>query len=111
MQLTPVQTIITIIAIALGAAATRFVPFLLFPDSRQPPKIISYLGRVLPPAMMGLLVVYCLKAVSIGAPPHGIPEFLAIAAIVLLHKWKNNVLLSIGAGTFVYMLLVQAVFI
>ena len=111
MQLTASQTIIMILAIALGTLITRFTPFLLFPEKKEPPKIILYLGKVLPPAMMGLLVVYCLKSVSITATPHGLPEIIAIAVIVLLHKWKNNVLLSIGGGTLVYMVLVQAVFV
>lgn len=100
-----------ILAIALGTMITRFTPFLLFPEKKEPPKIILYLGKVLPPAMMGLLVVYCLKSISITSAPHGLPELIAIAVIVLLHKWKNNVLLSIGGGTLVYMVLVQAVFV
>lgn len=111
MRLTNVETLITILAVALGTMATRFLPFLLFPDHREPPKAVTYLGKVLPPAMMGLLVVYCLKNVSLLSSPHGIPEALAILSIVLLHRWKNNVLLSIGGGTAVYMLLVQLVFI
>lgn len=111
MQLTPLQIIITILSIALGAMITRFSPFLLFPEQKEPPEIISYLGRVLPPAMMGLLVIYCLKNVSLLSAPHGIPEAVAIAAIAALHKWKNNVLLSIGGGTVLYMLLVQYVFV
>lgn len=111
MPLTPSQTILMILAVALGTMVTRFTPFLLFPEKKKPPQIIGYLGRMLPPAMMGLLVVYCLKSVSLVTPPHGIPELIAISAIVLLHKWKHNVLLSIGAGTLLYMLLVQIVFI
>ncbi len=111
MHLTACQTIIMILAIALGTITTRFTPFLLFPEKKDPPKIILYLGKALPPAMMGLLVVYCLKAVSLADKPHGLPELIAIAVIVLLHKWKNNVLLSIGGGTLVYMVLVQAVFV
>lgn len=110
MLLTPIQTLSIILAVALGAMATRVTPFLLFPESREPPQIVVYLGRVLPPAMMGLLVVYCLKGVSVAEAPHGLPELLAIAAIVILHRWKDNVLLSIGGGTALYMLLVQAVF-
>ena len=110
MQLTETQTFITIFAVALGAMVTRFLPFLLFPDSKEPPMVISYLGKMLPPAMMGLLVVYCLKNVSILTSPFGIPEFMAILSIMLLHKWKSNVLLSIGGGTAVYMILVQAIF-
>ena len=98
------------VAVALGTMITRFTPFLLFPDSKEPPKTVLYLGRVLPPAMMGLLVVYCLRNVSLIRSPHGIPELIAIAVIVVLHKWKENVLLSIGTGTVVYMLLVQLVF-
>jgi branched-subunit amino acid transport protein AzlD len=110
MHLTAVQTIITIVSIALGTMITRFLPFLVFPENKQTPKFITYLGKVLPPAMMGLLVVYCLKGVSVLNSPHGIPELVAIAVIVVLHKWKNNELLSIGGGTVVYMFLVQVIF-
>lgn len=110
MHLTPLQTVMIILAVALGTIVTRFVPFLLFPDSKKPPKVIVYLGKVLPAAMMGLLVVYCFKNVSLVNSPHGIPELIAVAAIVVLHRWKNNVLLSIGGGTAVYMALVQLVF-
>ena len=110
MQLTGLQTLITILAIALGAMLTRFTPFFLFPDHKEPPKIIGYLGKMLPAAMMGLLVVYCLKDVSFLNSPHGIPEIVAIISIIFLHKWKNNVLLSIGGGTAVYMILVQTIF-
>ncbi len=110
MLLTPTQTLVMILAVAIGAMVTRFTPFLLFPERKEPPKVITYLGQVLPPAMMGLLVVYCLKSVSIWDTPHGIPELIAILMIVILHKWKSNVLISIGGGTIVYMILVQIVF-
>ncbi|MEG0767608.1 MAG: branched-chain amino acid transporter permease [Clostridia bacterium] len=110
MQLTAMQTLGIILAVAFGAMATRFAPFLLFPDTKKPPQVITYLGSVLPPAMMGLLVVYCLKGVSICQAPYGMPEAIAILVIVGLHKWKNNALLSIGVGTAVYMILVQGVF-
>ncbi len=110
MPLTGVQTIIMILAVALGAMCTRFPAFLLFPENKEPPKVILYLGGMLPPAMMGLLVIYCLKGVSFGVTPYGAPEIIAIAATVLLHLWKRNTLLSIGAGTAVYMLLVQVIF-
>ena len=110
MFLTPVQTLIMIFAVALGTMITRFTPFLLFPDSKKPPKVVTYLGKLLPPAVMGLLVVYCLRNVSVVRSPHGLPELIDIAVIVILHKWKGNVLLSIGAGTVLYMVLVQAVF-
>lgn len=110
MPLTPVEIIITIVAVALGAMATRFTPFVLFPEGRKPPEVVTYLGRVLPPVMMGLLVVYCLKSVSILASPHGLPELISIAFIVVIHLWRKNVLLSIGCGTALYMLLVQKIF-
>lgn len=110
MPLTGLQTFIMIVSIALGTMLTRFLPFILFPENKKAPKAVTYLGKVLPPAMMGLLVVYCLKGVSIVKSPHGLPELIAIAAIVVLHKWKNNVLLSIGGGTVIYMFLVQVIF-
>lgn len=111
MLLTPVQTVIMILAVALGTMITRFTPFLLFPEKKQQPKYVLYLGQMLPPAMMGLLVVYCLKNVSIIKEPHGIPELIAIIMIVILHKWRSNVLLSIAGGTAIYMFLVQVVFL
>ena len=99
-----------LIIIMLVTMATRFLPFLLFGGKKQPPKIITYLGKVLPCAIMGMLVVYCLKDVRPLAYPYGIPELLGIALVALLHVWKRNSLLSIGAGTVFYMLLVQLVF-
>lgn len=93
----------------LGTMVTRFLPFLIFPEGKEPPEFIQYLGKVLPYAVIGLLVIYCLKDVS-GSGTYGIPEFLAIVFIVLLHRWKKNILLSIGGGTVFYMLLVQFVF-
>lgn len=110
MQLTGIQIMITILVIAAGTMLTRFLPFLLFPENKKTPDMVLYLGKVLPPAMMGLLVIYCLKSVSFLKNPHGIPEIIAIGAIVILHKWKNNVLISIGGGTLIYMILVQVVF-
>jgi branched-subunit amino acid transport protein AzlD len=111
MLLTPVQTLIMILAVALGSMITRVTPFLLFPENKKLPESISYLGHMLPPAMMGLLVVYCLKNISVISEPHGIPELISISAIVILHKWKHNVLLSIAGGTALYMFLVQVVFV
>lgn len=93
----------------LGTMVTRFLPFLIFPEGKEPPEFIQYLGKVLPYAVIGLLVIYCLKDVP-GSGTYGIPEFLAIAFIVLLHRWKKSILLSIGGGTVFYMLLVQLVF-
>ncbi len=93
----------------LGTMVTRFLPFLIFPEGKEPPEFIQYLGKVLPYAVIGLLVIYCLKDVP-GSGTYGIPEFLAIAFIVLLYRWKKSILLSTGGGTVFYMLLVQFVF-
>lgn len=93
----------------LGTMVTRFLPFLIFPEGKEPPEFIQYLGKVLPYAVIGLLVIYCLKDVP-GSGTYGIPEFLAIVFIVLLHRWKKSILLSIGGGTVFYMLLMQFVF-
>ena len=110
MFLTPLQTLVMILAIALGTAVTRYLPFLLFPQDKEPPRFIRDLTTLLPPAVMGLLVVYCLKGVSWTAAPHGIPELLSVAVVAVLHRWKGNVLLSIAGGTALYMVLVQMVF-
>lgn len=110
MYLTPVQTIVMILAVTVGTQLTRWLPFWLFPENKEPPEIVTYLGRVLPAATMGLLVVYCLKSVSWLSAPHGAPELLSVAAVILLHRWKGNVLLSIAGGTALYMVLVQLIF-
>lgn len=104
------QQMITIGMVILGTMMTRFVPFLVFPAGKPTPKYIQYLGKVLPAAVFGLLVVYCLKNVSLFAASHGIPELLGIAVVVGLHLWKRQMLLSIAGGTVCYMLLVQFVF-
>ena len=104
------HAILTILVATLVTAATRFLPFLIFGNGKKTPDIIVYLGKVLPYAIMGMLVVYCLKNVSFLQSPFGIPELLGCAAVAILHIWKRNTLLSIGAGTVLYMLLVQLVF-
>lgn len=108
--MTTSQSVLTILAVVLGTMLTRFLPFLIFPEGRQPPRFITYLSTVLPYAVTGLLVVYCLKDAP-WSSHHGLPEAIAIGAIVLLHKWKRNTLLSIGGGTVIYMLLVQNLFV
>ena len=108
--MTTAQMLITIALCALATMLTRFLPFLLFPAGKPTPRFIRYLGHALPPAVFSMLVVYCLKGVAWLSAPHGAPELLAIAAVVLLHRWKGNVLLSIAGGTICYMLLVQLVF-
>ncbi|MGN0561264.1 MAG: branched-chain amino acid transporter permease [Candidatus Fimenecus sp.] len=110
MTMTLTEQIITVAVIVLATMLTRFLPFLLFPADKPTPKYLQYLGKVLPAAVFGLLVVYCLKNVDIFSGSHGIPELLAIAVVVALHLWKKQMLLSIAGGTVVYMLLVQFVF-
>ena len=102
--------ILLIVVAVLVTMATRFLPFLIFGEKRKTPPIIEYLGTVLPFAIMGMLVIYCLKDVSLLRFPYGLPELLACAVVVALHVWKRNSLLSIGSGTVCYMLLVQLVF-
>ena len=109
--MTLTQRILTIAVIVLGTMLTRFLPFLLFPAGKPTPKAVHYLGSVLPGAVFGLLVVYCLKNVGWVTGTHGIPELLCIAITALLHIWKHNNLLSIGVGTVLYMVLVQNVFV
>ena len=89
---------------------TRYLPFLLFPGNKPTPKYIRYLGNVLPAAVFGLLVIYCLKNVSLLTGSHGIPELVSIAVVIALHLWKRQMLLSIAGGTVCYMLLVQFLF-
>ena len=110
MRLDTIHSLIIVAMVALATQITRWTPFLLFSGDKKLPKVVEDLGRLLPPAMMGLLVVYCFKNVSWLSGSHGAPELLAVAAVVILHLWKKNVLLSIAGGTAVYMLLVQAVF-
>lgn len=105
------QGIMIIIALAAATVLTRFLPFILFPSGKERPKYIDFLGRSLPFATMGMLVVYCLKDVRFTSGSYGLPEALAVLGIVLLHRWKGNSLLSIGAGTVFYMILVQVVFV
>lgn len=104
------KELLIVAAMMVGTMVTRFLPFVIFPAGKETPRFVTYLGQTLPFATMGLLVVYCLKGVQITAAPHGLPELLAVLAIVFLHRKKGNSLLSIGAGTVIYMLLVQTVF-
>lgn len=109
--MTLTQQIITISLCALGTMLTRFLPFLIFSDKRPVPPLVKYLGWALPPAVFGMLVVYCLRNVSFLGDTHGLPEFIAIAVVVALHLWRKQMLLSIAGGTICYMLLIQFVFV
>ena len=93
--MTLVQQIITVGVIVAGTMLTRFLPFLLFPAGKTTPKYIQYLGKVLPPAVFGLLVIYCLKNVQLFSGSHGFPELIAIVVVVVLHLWKRQMLLSL----------------
>ncbi len=108
--MTTIQRILTIAVIVLGTMLTRFLPFLVFPKDKPVPGYIQYLGKVLAPAVFGLLVVYSLKGVSLFSGNHAIPEIISIGLVVLLHLWKRQMLVSIAGGTICYMLLVQTVF-
>lgn len=108
--MTLTQEIVTIALCAFGTMITRFLPFIVFRSDKPTPKYIQYIGNALPPAIFGMLVIYCLKDVSLLGGSHGIPEAIAIVAVVALHLWKKNMLLSIAGGTVCYMLLVQFVF-
>ena len=110
MTLTTGQALASIFVMAAVTFLTRALPFILFGRGDSAPKIVLYLGRVLPPAVIGMLVIYCLKNVSVLAVPFGLPEFIAVAAVIVLHVWKRNNLLSIGVGTALYMFLIQVVF-
>ena len=104
------QRIITIVLCVFGTVLTRALPFLVFSSQRPTPKYVQYLGKALPPAIFGMLVVYCLRNVSLLAGSHGLPELIAIAVTAAIHLWKRQMLLSIAGGTVCYMLLVQLVF-
>lgn len=108
--MTVTQEIITVAMVVLATMLTRFVPFLIFPEGKPVPKYVQYLGKVLPPAVFGLLIIYCLKNVRFFSGSHGIPEFISIILVIALHRWKRQMLLSIASGTICYMLLVQLVF-
>ena len=104
------QQIAIIGIVVFGTMLTRFLPFLVFGRKKEAPKYIQYLGKVLPAAVFGLLVVYCLKDVNLFTGSHGIPEAIAILVVVLLHVWKRQMLLSIAGGTVCYMVLLQVFF-
>lgn len=108
--MTLMQQIITIAMCILATMATRFLPFLVFSDKRPTPKYVQYLGKALPAAVFGMLVIYCLKNTDLSGPAHGLPELISVAVTAAVHLWKKNMLLSILIGTVCNMLLVQLVF-
>ena len=113
-MLSPAGAVAAIAVMAVITFLTRALPFLLFDRGESPPKLVLYLGRVLPPAIIAMLIVYCLRALrraSLIVPAGWLPQMIAVAAVVALHLWKHNNLLSIFGGTILYMVLVQAVFV
>ena len=105
-----IHAVLIVAVVSLVTIGLRYLPFLIFNGKRTTPEFITYLGRILPYAIMGMLVVYCLKGITITDAPYGLPELIACVAVVLLHLWKRNTLISIVGGTACYMLLVQMVF-
>lgn len=106
-----VHSLLIVAVMAVFTALTRFLPFLAFPEGRKRPRVITYLGTVLPYALIGMLVVYCFKSVSVFAYPYCIPELLAVVLVTVLHIWKRNTLISVFGGVIFYMVLVQCVFV
>lgn len=109
--MTNTQMALTIAIAAAATIATRFLPFILLPKDKETPAYLQYLGKVLPPALFGMLVIYSLKDTNWLGATHGAPELIAIFVTLILHIYKRNMLISIAAGTIVYMLLVQMVFV
>ncbi len=108
--MTELHAVLLVAVTSVVTILLRFLPFAIFSGSRKTPAYVTYLGKVLPYAIMGMLVVFCLKGVSLTAAPYGIPEAIACVLVILLHVWKRNTLISILGGTVCYMVLVQMVF-
>lgn len=110
MPISVEESLAIVFAVAVTIFFTRAIPFLFFPKGKEIPPVIQYLGKVLPPAVIGMLVIYCLKGVSFAVVSQWAPELISVSVVALLHLWKRNNMLSIGAGTVLYMYLVQVVF-
>jgi branched-subunit amino acid transport protein AzlD len=108
--MTLTQQFIIISCCVAGTMIPRFLPFLVFSSRRPTPKFILYLGKALPSAIFGMLVIYCLKDVKFTSGTYGLPELISIAVTVLIHLWKRNMMLSMAAGTACYMILINLVF-
>ncbi|KAJ50172.1 branched-chain amino acid transport protein [Clostridium tetanomorphum DSM 665] len=108
--MTLTQRIIIIGMVILGTVITRFLPFIIFPSNKPTPEYVKYLGKVLPSAVLGMLVIYCLKDVNLLIGNHGIPKLISIVGVVLIHLWKKQMLISIAVGTISYMFMIQLIF-
>lgn len=110
MPISVTQSIIIILVVSVCTYFTRGISFVLFGGKRAVPDSVKYLGKVLPPAIIAILVVYCLKSITPTQFPFGLPEIIAVICVAVLHVLKRNNLLSIGLGTVIYMILVQFIF-
>lgn len=108
--MTVFQGVLTVAVVVAGTMLTRFLPFLLFPEGKETPRYVKYLGKFLPGAIIAMLVVYCFQSVKVADWHTSVPTLIGVAVVAGLHKWKRNMLLSIAGGTAVYMVLVQLVF-
>lgn len=109
--MTTTQAVASILVMAGVTFLTRLAPFALFGRGGKPPRVVTYLGQVLPPAVIAMLIIYCIRNIDLFSGSHGLPELLCVAVVAILHVWKGNNLLSIFGGTILYMVLVQAVFV
>ncbi|WP_324823092.1 branched-chain amino acid transporter permease [Sinanaerobacter sp. ZZT-01] len=109
MTVSPGYAFVMVAVMAAVMLGQRATPFVLF--KKGTPKSIDYIGQALPPAVMAMLIIYSLKAVSLSSFPHGLPELIALAFISIVHIWKHNNLISILGGTILYMILIQVVFV
>ena len=105
--MTSTQQLIPIGVVVLGTVLTRFLPYLVFREGKKIPPVVDYLGKVLPPAVFGLLVVYCLRNVNFFAGTHGIPEMVSLSVVLLLYLWRKNMLVPMAGGTICYMVLIR----
>ena len=110
MSESTIHDLLLVLVMAVFTALLRFLPFIAFPEGRKRPKVITYLGTVLPYALIGMLVIYCYKSVSVFEYPYCLPELIASALVAVLHIWKKNTLISVFGGVLFYMALVQLVF-
>lgn len=110
MSMSLIQVVIMIWMVILGTMITRFLPFCIFTSDKPTPKYVQYLGKMIPSAALGMLVIYCLKDVSLFRGNHGVPELISIIIVVLLHLWKKQMMISIVGGTISYMVFIQLIF-
>lgn len=108
--MTLTEQLITIAAVSVGTVSMRFLPYIIFPAGKETPKFVKYLGKVLPGAVFGMLLVYCFKGVDVLSGSHGLPELIALVVTVAVHLWRKQMTISMAVGTITYMLLIRFVF-